>query len=185
MNASQSIGTKSLTTIAVMTTILCVLAPLSIPIGPIPISLATFVIYLSIFVLGQKKSTICVLLYLLLGFVGLPVFSGYSGGFAKLFGPTGGYLLAYPVLTLVSGYGIDRFRNKKAYSVLSLIIGTVLLYLIGTFVLSQVAHMDFSKAAALGIYPFLIGDLVKILIAVFIGDNLRQRLQNIHFGSNQ
>ena len=78
---------------ALMTALMCALGPLSIPIGPVPISLTNFVIYIAIYLLGTKSGTISYCLYLLIGMVGLPVFSGYSGGLSKLAGPTGGYLM--------------------------------------------------------------------------------------------
>ena len=80
-----------LTTCAIMTALMCILGPMSIPIGPIPVSFTNLVIYLAVYLLGTKGATISYLIYLLLGAVGLPVFSGYAGGLAKLAGPTGGY----------------------------------------------------------------------------------------------
>ena len=75
-----------------MAAVTCILAPLSVPIGPVPISLTNFAIYLSLYLLDWKKGTLSYLIYLLLGLVGLPVFSGFTGGLAKLAGPTGGYI---------------------------------------------------------------------------------------------
>ena len=74
--ASTKNTTYTLVAIALMTAVICVLAPLSLPIGPVPISMATLVLFLSIYVLGWKKATISVCLYILLGLVGVPVFSG-------------------------------------------------------------------------------------------------------------
>lgn len=100
--------------IAVMTAVTCVLAPLSVPIGPVPISLTNLVIYFSLFILGTKKGTISYLIYLLIGLVGIPVFSGFTSGPGKLFGPTGGYLIGFIPLALIAGYFINHFHNKKA-----------------------------------------------------------------------
>ena len=90
---SRNIKTLDMTTIAVMAALICVAGPLTIPAGPIPLSLATFAVYLAGSVLGRKKGTIAVGLYLLIGIIGVPVFSGFSGGFQKLAGVTGGYLV--------------------------------------------------------------------------------------------
>lgn len=106
--ASGMIQVRDMTKIAIFTALLCILAPMSIPIGPVPISLTTLVIYLSLYILGMKKGTISFLIYLLLGLVGLPVFSGYSGGPAKLLGPTGGYIIGFLFIALIGGYVIDR-----------------------------------------------------------------------------
>ena len=86
--ASTKNTTYTLVAIALMTAVICVLAPLSLPIGPVPISMATLVLFLSIYVLGWKKATISVCLYILLGLVGVPVFSGFTGGVSKLAGAT-------------------------------------------------------------------------------------------------
>ena len=92
--------------IAIMAALLCVASPWSIPVGPIPISLATFVVYLIGIVLGWLDGTIAVAVYLLLGAIGLPVFSGGAGGFQKLIGATGGYLIGYlPCVVRTSGSG--------------------------------------------------------------------------------
>ena len=91
--ASTKNTTYTLVAIALMTAVICVLAPLSLPIGPVPISMATLVLFLSIYVLGWKKATISVCLYILLGLVGVPVFSGFTGGVSKLAGATGGYIV--------------------------------------------------------------------------------------------
>ena len=94
----HSINTYQLTATALMAAVLCALASMSITIGIVPISLATFVIYLDAYILGSRMATVSTFIYLLLGLVGLPVYSGFSSGPAKLFGPTGGYLFGYCLL---------------------------------------------------------------------------------------
>lgn len=86
-------STYAMVVTALMAAVTCILAPLSVPIGPVPISLTNFAIYLSLYLLDWKKGTLSYLIYLLLGLVGLPVFSGFTGGLAKLAGPTGGYII--------------------------------------------------------------------------------------------
>lgn len=87
---------------ALMAAVTCILAPLSIPIGPIPISLTNLVVYFTVYVIGLKAGTCSYCLYVLLGVVGLPVFSGYVGGPAKIAGPTGGYITNYAVTPLTT-----------------------------------------------------------------------------------
>ena len=105
---NKTLSTRNLTEIAVITALLCVLGPLTIPIGPVPISLAPLAILLGVYILGMKRGTIACMMYLLIGAIGLPVFSGFSGGLGKLAGPTGGYLLGYIFLALIAGFFIDR-----------------------------------------------------------------------------
>ena len=103
---AKFLTTKQMTLIALMTALTCILGPLSIPLpfSPVPISFTNLVLYFSVFVLGTKFSTISYIVYLLIGLVGLPVFSGFSGGPAKVAGPTGGYLVGF-----VAGLGVGVF----------------------------------------------------------------------------
>lgn len=100
--------TRELCEVALMTSLFCIAAPLTIPIGPIPLSLATLLVYLAGALLGRKKGTMAVGLYLLIGAAGLPVFSGFSGGIHKLAGVTGGYLIGYVVCAAMVGWAVER-----------------------------------------------------------------------------
>ena len=95
MKSKQLIRTYDITTIAIMAALMCILGPMSIPIGLVPISFTNLVIYITVYLLGRKKGVISYVIYLLLGVFGLPVFSGYSSGLAKLGGSTGGYLIGF------------------------------------------------------------------------------------------
>ena len=108
----QKNKTYALTATALMTAVTCILAPLSVPIGPVPISLTNFVIFLSLYLLNWKKGTLSLLIYLLLGLAGLPVFSGFAGGIAKLAGPTGGYIIGFIPMAIVAGIIIDKFHQR-------------------------------------------------------------------------
>ena len=96
-------STRQLSVIGVMTAVTCVLAPFSLPIGPVPISLTNLAIYFSLYVLGTKYGCISYLVYLLIGFIGVPVFSGFTSGPGKLLGPTGGYLIGFLPMALIAG----------------------------------------------------------------------------------
>lgn len=111
---NQKIRTKQMVLIALMTAVTCVLGPLSIPLpfSPVPISLTNFAIFLAIFVLGMKSGTISFIIYLLLGAVGVPVFSSFRGGFQVLAGPTGGYLIGFIFLALIMGFALEHFDRK-------------------------------------------------------------------------
>ena len=108
---NQKIRTKQMVLIALMTAVTCVLGPLSIPLpfSPVPISLTNFAIFLAIFVLGMKNGTISFIIYLLLGAIGVPVFSSFRGGLQVLAGPTGGYLIGFIFLALIMGFALDHF----------------------------------------------------------------------------
>lgn len=181
-NGTKKLTTYQLTLTAVMAAVICVLSPISIaiPVSPVPISLGSMAVYLAVTVLGMKLGTLSCLIYLLLGLVGLPVFAGGSAGAAKLFGPTGGYLIGYLFLALIAGAFVGRFAENKwkniAFAALGMILGTIVLYALGTAWLAYSAGMDFQAALWAGVIPFIPGDLVKMVIAVLLGSAVRGRL---------
>ena len=168
---------------ALMTAVLCVVAPLSIPIGPIPISLATLVLYLSVYVLPLPWALASCGLYLLLGAFGVPVFSGYAGGLAKLAGPTGGFLVGYLFLVLIAGLFIRLSLPvkqpvvKTVIQVAGMLLGTAALYAFGTVWFMIQAKAALAYALSVCVLPFIPGDLVKIAAAVTAGKLLRMALR--------
>ena len=116
-------------------------------------------------------------MYLLLGLVGLPVFSGFSSGVGKLFGPTGGYLIGFIFMALICGFAIDRFEAKPIPSMIGMILGTIVCYLFGTGWLAYQAGMTFYQALAAGVLPFIVGDLIKMVICAVVGPQIRRRLE--------
>lgn len=184
-NGTKKLTTYQLTLTAVMAAVICVLGPISIaiPVSPVPISLGSMAVYLAVTVLGMKLGTLSCLIYLLLGLVGLPVFAGGSAGAAKLFGPTGGYLIGYLFLALIAGAFVGRFAENKwkniAFAALGMILGTIVLYALGTAWLAYSAGMDFQAALWAGVIPFIPGDLVKMVIAVLLGSAVRGRLLRV------
>lgn len=176
MENINKMSTRQLTLIAVMTAVTCILGPLSLPIGIVPISLTNLAIYFAIYALGGKRGTISYIVYLFIGLVGLPVFSGFSGGFNKLLGPTGGYLIGFAFMAFISGIFIDRFSNKIYMCFFGMVLGTIVTYLFGTAWLSYETKMTFNAALYAGVIPFIPGDLIKIVIASLIGPQIRKRL---------
>lgn len=161
---------------AVMTALMCVLGPISLPIGPVPVSLTNFVIYITLYVLGTRLGTIAYCLYLLIGLVGVPVFSGWEGGPAKLFGPTGGYLLGFIPMAIVAGLVIDRYAKKYVLCVIAMFGATWICYITGTAWLAFSAHMTWSAAFAAGVIPFVIEDTCKMVISAIVGPILQSAL---------
>ena len=176
MENTKKMNTHQLTLIGVMTAVTCILGPLSLPIGIVPISLTNLAIYFAIYVLGGKRGTISYIVYLFIGLIGLPVFSGFSGGFTKLFGPTGGYLIGFIFMAFISGIFIDKFSNKIYMCFLGMVLGTIITYIIGTAWLSYQAHITFNAALTAGVLPFIPGDLAKMVIASLIGPQIKKRL---------
>lgn len=165
-----------MTIIGVMTAVTCILGPLSIPIGMVPISFTNLAIYFSLYTLGMKKGTISYIIYMLIGFVGIPVFSGFTGGPSKLLGPTGGYIIGFIFMSLIAGFFIDNFIDKWYLCFAGMVLGTAVCYIFGTTWLSYQANIPISAALAAGVIPFVPGDVAKILAATFTGSLIRKRL---------
>ena len=163
-NTSNRLTTQRLVLIALVTAITCILAPLSIPIpvSPVPISLTNLVLLISVYVLGWKDAAVSYIVYLLLGAAGLPVFSGFAGGPAKIAGPTGGYLLGFIFMTLLAGIFVERFLENRFLIVTGMIL-----------------DLSFTAALSIGVLPYIPGDTAKIVLAVLTGPVLKSRLKNI------
>lgn len=176
VSGKQKVATKTIALIAVMTAVTCVLAPLSLPIGPVPISLTNLAIYFALYILGMKKGTISYVVYLAIGLVGVPVFSGFTGGPGKLIGPTGGYLIGFIPMAVIAGILIDKYNGKFVQSMIGMVVGTIVCYALGTVWLAYQAQMDFMAALWAGVIPFIPGDLIKMVLAAFFGPQIRKAL---------
>lgn len=174
----QKMGIHSFTRIALVTAVICVLAPLALPVGPVPISLATLAIYLGLYLLDWKEAALSCAVYILLGAVGLPVFSGFMGGFAKLVGPTGGYIIGYLPMAALGGFVISRSRNRLI-RFLGLAAGTAVLYVLGTAWFCFVTKATLAAGISGCVLPFIPGDLLKIAAAMLLGPQLKQQLAKI------
>lgn len=172
---SRSIQTYAMVSTALMTAVTCILAPLSVPIGPVPISFTNLAIYLSLYLLDWKRGTLSYFLYLLIGFAGLPVFSGFTGGVAKLAGPTGGYIVGFIPMAIIAGIVIDHCQ-KRWIQLLGMIVGTAICYALGTAWFCVQAGYTVSAALAVCVFPFIPADLIKMLIAMTIGPEIRKRV---------
>ena len=172
----RKITTQQMALVAIMTAITCILAPFSLPIGPVPISLTNLVIYFSLYLLGWKLGTLSYVIYLLIGLVGVPVFSGFSAGPAKLFGPTGGYLIGFIPMAIIAGIVIDKYTEKWLLCLLAMIIGTIVCYALGTTWLAYEAKMNMMAALWAGVIPFIPGDLVKMALAILIAPKIRAQV---------
>ena len=172
---SRSIQTYAMVSTALMTAVTCILAPLSVPIGPVPISFTNLAIYLALYLLDWKRGTLSYFLYLLIGFAGLPVFSGFTGGVAKLAGPTGGYIAGFIPMAIIAGIVIDHCQ-KRWIQLLGMIVGTAICYALGTAWFCMQAGYTVSAALAVCVFPFIPADLIKMLIAMTIGPEIRKRV---------
>ena len=162
--------------IALFAALTGVLSQIGIPLpGMVPLSLGTLAIYLAIAILDWKEALLSQTVYLLLGAVGVPVFSGF-GTLSRLVGPTGGYLFGYVALAALAG-GILKFTGRKFYwCVLAMVAGTALLYAFGTaWYVFMAQGTSWGAALMACVVPFLPGDAVKIAVAAAVGPMIRKR----------
>ncbi len=184
-------STHKIAIVGLMTSITCILGPISIviPFSPVPISLGLFGILLTTTLLGAKLGILSCLMYLLLGLVGLPVFSGFTSGIGVLLGPTGGYLLGYLLVAACSSmfYSAKDSRRldeashapkKAAYllQIAGMVCGLLICYLLGSLWLAHFMKITLGNALLIGVLPYIPADLLKLTLAVWLGRLLRKRL---------
>lgn len=171
-------NTKRIALIGLMTAVICVLGPISfpLPISPVPVSLGILGVLLAVYLLGMKWGTVSCAIYLLVGLVGLPVFTGFSGGPGKLLGPTGGYLIGYIFLTLIAGFFITKWPSKLPMHLLGMVLGVAVCHLFGALWLGHLMKCSFLEALWMGSILYIPADLVKIAIALGLGGLIRRQL---------
>ena len=167
----------NMTSCALMAALMCVLCPVSVPIGPIPISLSILVILLTVYVLGTWRALVSYTVYLLLGAVGMPVFSGFQGGLAKLAGPTGGYLAGFWLMILVAGIIMEKGKRNLLVTILGMLVGVAIDYAVGTAWFVFLTESTVVHALDVCVYPFIPFDVAKIVIAVLLGSVVYKGLQ--------
>ncbi len=170
--------TRNLVRIAIFSALTAALSQLVIPIGPVPISLGTFAVYISAAFLSPKNAFISQVVYLILGVIGLPVFSNFGTGIAHLLGPTGGFALSYPFVALISALVISSVKGDLGVGNYFVIfsgytVATVICYTFGIVWFSYVVDMTIKEALPLVCYPFIPGDLIKIAISIVIYSRLK------------
>ena len=147
-----------------------------IPISPVPITLQVFFVLLAGLVLGARWGGTSMVVYVMLGVIGLPVFSGGSSGLGILLGPTGGYIIGFVAGAFVTGLIYNKANDSKTATIGAMIGGLAVIYLLGVMQLSFVANMTLQQAVAVGMLPFLIGDAIKIVAALIVADRIRPLL---------
>lgn len=179
---------RTVVTCGVFAAITAVVSQISLPIGPVPISCSLVAVYLAGLLLPVKTAFISQLVYLLLGAVGVPVFVGFQSGIARLAGPTGGYLVIFPFVSLIVAAMMivyDRKLSKKrafvrgSYMAAAMLLSLVVCYVVGTAWYMVYAGTSFIAALSLTALPFIPGDLAKIVLCTVLALALRPSVQKI------
>jgi biotin transport system substrate-specific component len=141
------------------------------PFG-IPITLQTFTITISAMLLGKRLAFLSCVIYILLGAIGLPVFSSYSGGMSIITGPTGGFILSFPLMAYIIGY-FSSLTSKPLYTFTNILIAHLINLCLGSIFFGFVTGISISSAFYITYYPFIPVTLVKSVISTFIGLKLK------------
>lgn len=166
--------------VALLAAVLCAVSPFSVAIGPIPLSFASLGVYFAVGLLGLGEGTAAVSLYVLLGAVGVPVFAGFAGGFQRIAGPTGGYIVGYIACAVVAGL-LWRRSSSPWRLALALLAGTVALYALGTVWYVLQSGVAVGSALLVCVVPFLPGDAIKIAVCCGVIPPLRSVLEKHGF----
>jgi biotin transport system substrate-specific component len=167
------LSTSAITRVALMAAVTAVAAQIAIPIFPVPFTLQVLAVVLSGFLLGSRYGALAQAIYVLVGAVGVPVFAEFSGGLGRVLGPTGGYLIAYPIAAAVAGLAaptVARATRRRALWVGSFwgCAGLAVIYAIGATWLAVITDLPLAVAVAQGVLIFVPFDLIKVALAVLV-----------------
>ncbi len=178
----MKLNIKDITYSGIFTALTAIGAFISIPVGPVPITMQTFFVLLSGVILGSKKALLSQAAYLILGLAGLPIFAGFSGGLQTVLKPSFGFLLGMAAAAYLAGK-ITETREKTTLNItIAVLAGTVVIYAVGLpymyYILNimLVKNLDIAKILEIGMIIFIPGDILKAVIAVVLGKKLRGRL---------
>lgn len=176
MMQEKKISIQDICSIGIMTAVTAVMAQISIPMPlGVPMTMQTLAVTLAGVILGAKRGAISMAVYVLLGAVGVPVLANFSGGFQHLIGPTGGFLLSFPIMAYLIGMGTE-FRKRKGMFLLFLILGTVVNYVVGVVMFCLLMQSSLWTGISACVLPFLPTAVIKAAAASVLGLQVRERL---------
>ena len=166
---------KRITRCALFSALLCLISPICIPIGPVPVSLSLLAVMLMALLLPLGEALTCVGVYLALGSLGLPVFAGFGGGIGMLFGATGGFIFSYLFVVLCI---VALHKTGKYGSHMGCVLGLLVSYVCGLLWYCYVAApVSFLTAVMVCVVPFIPFDILKILLAVWLSNRMKARIK--------
>ena len=178
---------QDITHIGIFTALTAIGAFISIPLGPVPITLQTFFVLLAGIILGSKKAMLSQIVYLLLGLAGLPIFANFTGGVQAVVKPSFGFLIG----CVIAAYCVGKFMENKSITTinmsLSVLMGTIIIYAAGLpymyYILNIMldSNLSIMKILQIGMLIFIPGDVLKAVIAVFVGKKLQGKLPNKNY----
>jgi biotin transport system substrate-specific component len=170
------LDTRDICMTGIFTAIMAVMAQISVPMPlGVPMTMQTFAIMLSGVMLGAKGGFFSTLAYVLLGAAGVPVFANFTGGMGIILGPTGGFIVSFPIFALLIGWGADKGRNE---AIAGLIAGHIVNYAVGTVCFSLSTGKGLDVAFAACVLPFIPTAILKAAAAGVVGLKMRARVMS-------
>ena len=172
------ITTRNLVLCGLFAALTAVFSQISFDIGPVPINLATLSVYIAGGLLGWKYGATSQIVYVMLGAFGAPVFAKFSGGLGIVIGKTGGYIIGYVVVAFLTGLFAEKVKLPKVIALpIGMVLGTAILFAMGTAWFMKITGTGLEKSLVLCVYPFIIGDIFKIVAATGLVIPLKKALQ--------
>lgn len=176
MNKS-ALSTKDLCMISLWTAVIAVMAQIAIPMPMgVPMTMQTFAITLAAIVLGAKKGAIAASIYVLLGAIGLPVFANFSGGLHSVVGATGGFIISFPIMAFIIGWGVEYKDRIKGVFIVAIIMGTIINYAIGVLVFCLITGSSVMAGITACVIPFIPTAIIKGIVGGILGVKMRERM---------
>ena len=171
-------STRELVLVGLFAAITAVCAQISIPLPftTVPFTLQVFAVCLAGAILGKRLGAMSLVIYLLVGAVGVPVFAGFSGGLSKIAGASGGYLLSYPIAAFIIGYVFEK-RQDFTVRFIAMLIGLVIIYTLGVTQLKFVGNYPWATAFIYGAAPFIVLDIAKAFLATLVSSAVIRSLR--------
>lgn len=176
----MKLQTKNMLFAAIFAALLAICAQIVIPLPftNVQFSMCLLAVFLCGGVLDMRYSVLSMLVYLLLGVCGLPVFGKFMGGLGAAMGPTGGYMLAYPLMVFTIGFLIKLTKKRGFFACfLSMLASLIICYLFGSTWLAYMSHITFGAAVMAGVAPFIAFDIIKAALAAYLCVVLHKRLR--------
>lgn len=173
MRERRTFKTIDLVYIGLFAALIAVCAWIAIPLT-VSVTLQTFAVCLTAGLLGWKRATLTTIVYILLGIIGLPVFTGFNSGLAAVTGPTGGYIVGFIFTALIVGFAVEKVGRKIWQNVVFMVIGILVCYLFGTVWFVIAYKVSFVSALSTCVIPFLLPDAVKIILAAVLVNRLKR-----------
>ena len=165
---------------AMFTALVAVCSQIAVPMPwGVPINLALFAVYMAGTMLGPVWGTASQVVFIALAAIGVPVLANFSGGIDKFVGPTGGFLISFPIMAYIIGLGVEHRDAFKGAFPVAVVVGTVVNYIVGVILFVIVAHSTVAVAISACVLPFIPTAIIKAVLACVLGMNIRKRIPGV------